>query len=335
MLIHALRRLVMTALTLLFISALLFLLLEAAPGEPLGDLPLTVPPETRAAMRKALGLGEPMHLRYLLWLKQFFWVEPLHLLDRAIGTDFSAGMPRLVSYQTRAPVFDTIAQRLPQTLAVVGLSYLLGVMIALPVGVVSAWRPHGWFDRIAGFVTMVGFSLPVFFTGVVLILVFSVQLGWLPLVYDTSLRVTDWDSLLGQLRQMAMPVAVLTLYNVASITRFVRASMLDNLARDHIRTARAKGLGEGAVLWRHALRNALGPVITVIALGLPTVFGGAVITEQVFRVNGLGQLMILAIRSNDMPMALTLTFVFAVLIVVCNLAADLICAALDPRLRDG
>lgn len=332
---HALRRLGYAAATLLLISALLFALLEAAPGDPLGDLPLTVPPEIRAAMRKALGLGEPWHLRYLLWLKQFFWVEPLHLLDRCLGTQFSAGLPRLVSYQTRAPVFDAIAQRLPQTLTVVGLSYLLGVVVALPVGVLSARHPHGWFDRIAGGLTLLGHSLPVFLTGVVLILVFAVRLGWFPSVYDTTLRVTDWDSLMRQLRQMAMPVAVLTLYNAASITRYVRAAMLDNLGQEYIRTARAKGLAEPAVLWKHALRNALGPVLTVIALGLPTVFGGAVITEQVFRVNGLGQLLVLAIRSNDLPMALTLTFVFAVLIVFCNLIADLLAAVLDPRQRHG
>jgi peptide/nickel transport system permease protein len=331
----ALRRLAMAVPTLLCISLVIFLLLEAAPGDPLGEMPLTVPPEVKERMRAALGVGEPWPLRYLLFLKQFFWVEPLHWLDRLLGTDFGAGQQRLISYQSRAPVFDVIAERLPQTLAVVGLSYLLGVLVALPVAILSARHPQGWFDRIAGSLAMLGYSLPTFLTGLVLIWVLAIWLKWLPSVYDTTLRVTDWASLLRQLRQMAMPVAVLTLYNAAQISRYLRAAMLDNLRQDHVRTARAKGLGEGAVLCRHVLRNSLSPVVTVIALGLPTVFGGAIITEQLFKVNGLGQLLILAINAHDLPMVMALTFVFALLIVLCTLLADLLYGMLDPRIRHG
>ena len=333
MLNFALRRLVLAIPTLLFISLVIFLLLEAAPGDPLGDMPLTVPAEVKERMREALGLGQAWYIRYLLWLKQFFWVEPLHWCDQVFGTGFSAGMQRIISFQSRSPVFDVIAERLPQTLSVVGLSYLLGILIALPIGILSAYRQYSWFDQIGTFIAMIGFSLPTFFTGVVLIMVFAIKLQWFPSIYDTTLRVTDWPSFLQQLRQMAMPVTVLALYNAAQISRFMRAAMLDNLHQDYVRTARAKGLSERVVVLKHVARNSLIPVITVIALGLPTVFGGAIITEQVFKVNGLGQLLILAIHANDMPMVMTLTFIFAVLIVACTLVADLLYGALDPRIR--
>ncbi|CAM3205788.1 peptide/nickel transport system permease protein [Paracoccus aminovorans] len=333
MLNFALRRLLLAVPTLLFISLVVFLLLEAAPGDPLGDVPLTVPPEVKERMREALGLGQAWYLRYLLWLKQFFWVEPLYWFDRLWGTDFSRGMQRIISFQSRSPVFDVIAERLPQTLTVVGLSYVLGVLIAVPIGIVSAYRQYSWFDQIGTFVAMVGFSLPTFFTGVVMILVFGIRLQWFPSVYDTTLRVTDWGSFVQQLRQMAMPVAVLALYNAAQISRFMRASMLDNLRQDYVRTARAKGLPERVVVLKHVLRNSLIPVVTVIALGLPAVFGGAIITEQVFKVNGLGQLLILAIHANDLPMVMALTMIFAVLIVGFTLVADLLYGLLDPRIR--
>jgi peptide/nickel transport system permease protein len=145
--------------------------------------------------------------------------------------------------------------------------------------------------------------------------------------------VDDWESFLMQVRQMALPVFVLALYNAAQISRYMRASMLDNLSQDYVRTARAKGMTERTVVLRHVLRNSMIPVVTVIALGVPTVFGGAIITEQVFKVNGLGQLLIIAINANDLPMVMTLTFIFAVLIVVFNLIADILYGILDPRIR--
>ncbi|MDT1063442.1 ABC transporter permease [Paracoccus sp. CPCC 101403] len=333
MLNYALRRVLLAVPTLLFISLVIFLLLEASPGDPLGDIPMTIPPEIRDRMREALGLGQAWYVRYVMWLQQFFWVEPLHAFDQIFGTGFSRGMQRIISFQTRSPAFDVIAQRLPQTLTVVGLSYVLGILIAVPIGIVSAYRQYSWFDQIGTFISMVGFSLPTFFTGVVLIIVFGIKLQWLPTIYDTTLRVTDWTSLVQQVRQMAMPVTVLALFNAAQISRFMRASMLDNLRQDYVRTARAKGLKERVVVLKHVLRNSLIPVVTVIALGLPAVFGGAIITEQVFKVNGLGQLLILAINSNDIPMVMTLTFIFAILIVAFTLIADLLYGLLDPRIR--
>ncbi|WP_347267520.1 ABC transporter permease [Paracoccus sp. (in: a-proteobacteria)] len=333
MLNFALRRLALAVPTLLFISLVIFLLLEASPGDPLGDVPLTVPPEVKERMREALGLGQAWYIRYVLWLKQFFWVEPLYWFDRAFGTGFSTDMQRIISFQSRGPVFDTIAERLPQTLTVVGMSYVIGVLIALPIGIISAYRQYSWFDQLGTFISMIGFSLPTFFTGVVLIIVFAINLQWFPSIYDTTHKVTDWNSFLVQVRQMVMPVTVLALYNAAQISRFMRASMLDNLRQDYVRTARAKGLSERVVVMKHVLRNSLIPVVTVIALGLPAVFGGAIITEQVFKVNGLGQLLILAINANDIPMVLTLTFIFAGLIVLFTLIADLLYGLLDPRIR--
>jgi peptide/nickel transport system permease protein len=333
MLIYTVRRLLLAIPTLLFIAFVIFLLLELAPGEGLSDIPLTVPPEVRAEMRAALGLDEPVHIRFLLWLYQFFVVEPLVLIDHLFGTTFAAGETRMISWQSRFPVMDIIVQRLPQTLWVVGMAYVVGVLIAIPIGIISAVRQYSTFDQIGTFVSMVGFSVPTFFTGVLLIMIFAVELGWFPSKYDTQLVVDDWDSFLQQMRQMAMPVFVLALFNAAQISRYMRASMLDNLSQDYVRTARAKGMEERTVILRHVLRNSMIPVVTVIALGVPTIFGGAIITEQVFGVNGLGALLIIAINGNDLPMVQTLTFIFAVLIVLFNLIADVLYGMLDPRIR--
>ena len=327
------RRLLLAIPTLLLISLLIFLLLDLAPGDPMAQVPLTVPPEVKQKMREALGLGEPLHVRYLLWVKQFFVIEPLHILGGFTGFDLTSGAQRVISWQTRSSVADIIVQRLPQTLWVVGMSYLFGVLIALPIGIISAYRQYSWFDQLGTFISMVGFSVPTFFTGVVLIVIFAVHLGWFPSIYDTTLVVNSWESFLTQCQQMVMPVAVLALFNAAQISRFMRASMLDNLNQDYVRTARAKGLTEKVVVLVHVLRNSMIPVVTVIALGVPTIFGGAIITEQVFKVNGLGQLLITAIYANDIPMVQTLTFIFAVLIVLFNLLADLMYGILDPRIR--
>ncbi len=330
---YTLRRLLLAIPTVLAISLVIFMLLELAPGDPMADVPLTIPPEVKAKMREALGLDQPSYVRYFLWLKQFFYVEPLNLFDHLFGTTYSTGLQRVVSWQTRSPVVDLIAQRLPQTLWVVGMGYFIGVSLAIPIGVLSAYRQYSWFDQIGTFISMIGFSVPTFFTGVILIVVFSVTLNWLPSIYDTTLVVNSWSTFLLQVKQMIMPITVLALFNAAQISRFMRASMLDNLQQDYVRTARAKGMTEQVVVLLHVLRNSLIPVVTVIALGVPSIFAGAIITEQVFKVNGLGQLLINAIQSNDLPMVQTLTFIFAVLIVTFNLIADVLYGILDPRIR--
>lgn len=333
MLTYTIRRLLVAIPTLLFIGLVIFLLLELAPGDPMAQVPLTVPPEVKQAMREALGLGEPMHIRFWKWLVQMVWIEPLNLFDYIFGTDFAEGKLRVISWQWRGPVMDVVIQRLPQTLWVVGMSYIVGVLIAMPIGIISAYRQYSVFDQVGTFVSMIGYSVPPFFTGVLVIVIFSVQLGWLPSIYDTTLVVNDWDSFVQQLRQMIMPVMVLALQTTAQISRFMRASMLDNLNQDYVRTARAKGMNEQVVVLKHVLRNSMIPVVTVIALGVPAVFGGAIITEQIFKVNGIGQLLITAIQANDLPTVHTLTFIFAILIVVFNLIADVLYGILDPRIR--
>ncbi len=327
------RRLLTAIPTLLFISLVIFLLLELAPGDPMAQVPLTVPDEVKARMREALGLGEPVHIRYWKWLVQFFWVEPLHAIDALAGTDLADGRQRILSWQTRSPVMDIVAQRMPQTLWVVGTAYVVAIAIAIPVGIYSAYKHYSIFDQAGTFVTMIGFSVPPFFSGVLVIIVFAVNLRWFPSVYDTTLVVDSWATLRQQALQMFLPVMVLALQITSQLSRFMRASMLDNLNQDYVRTARAKGLRERSVVLVHVLRNSMIPVVTVIALGVPAIFGGAIITEQVFKVNGIGQLLITAIFANDLPTVQTLTFIFAVLIVLFNLIADVLYGILDPRIR--
>ena len=333
MLTFTIRRLIFAVPTLLFTALIIFLLLELAPGDPMSNVPLTVPDDVKQQMRLALGLGEPMHIRFFKWIVQFFWIEPLNLFDQMFGTTFAEGKLRVISWQSRSPVIDIIAERIPQTLWVVGTAYVVAIAIAIPVGIYSAYRQYSFFDQAGTFITMVGYSVPPFFSGVLVIVVFAVNLGWFPSIYDTTHKVVDWDSFVVQLKQMIMPVMVLALQITSQISRFMRASMLDNLEQDYVRTARAKGMGERTVVMVHVLRNSMIPVVTVIALGIPAIFGGAIITEQVFKVNGIGQLLITAIQANDLPMVQTLTFIFAVLIVLFNLLADVLYGILDPRIR--
>ena len=333
MLTYTIRRLVLSVPTLLFISIVIFLLLQLAPGDPMAQVPLTVPPEVKQKMREALGLGAPIHVQYWKWLVQFFWIEPQVLIDHWFGTGLAEGKLRVISWQTRSPVMDIVIQRMPQTLWVVGMSYIVGILIALPIGIYSAYKQYSVFDQAGTFGSMVGFSVPPFFSGVVVIVIFSVNLGWFPSIYDTTHVVTDWASFKVQLQQMIMPVMVLALQTTAQISRFMRASMLENLNQDYVRTARAKGLKESSVVLVHVLRNSMIPIVTVIALGVPSIFGGAIITETLFKVNGIGQLLLTALFANDLPMVMTLTFIFAILIVVFNLIADVLYGVLDPRIR--
>lgn len=335
MLKYTTRRLMFAIPTLIVISFVLYVLLDLAPSDPTGNLPLTIPPEVREKIRDQLGVNDPIHVGYLKWMRQFFINEPLHFIEQATGLSIgdSSERVRVVSFTTRSPVVDLILDRLPQTLWVVGLSYVVGILIALPIGVISAYKQYSWFDQIGTFVSMVGFSVPTFFTGLLLIILFSSTLGWLPSIYDTTLRVTDFSSFWQQVKQMIMPVTVLAFYNAAQLSRFMRASVLENLNQDYVRTARAKGMKDRAILIGHILQNSLLPVVTMIALGVPTIFSGAIITEQIFRVNGLGHLLIHAIQNGDIYLIQSLTFIFAVLIVLFNLIADLLYGVLDPRIK--
>ena len=333
MLTFTLRRLLIAIPTLLFISLVIFLLVDLAPGSPLSDIPLTVPPDVRRKMIEALGADQPVFIRYLLWLRQFFIVEPMYLLDGWFGTQMAEGQQRILSWQSRAPVFDIIGQRMPQTLTVIGTAYLVGILIALPIGIYSAYRQYSLVDQFGTLFAMIGFSVPTFFSGTLFIIIFAVWLGWFPTKYDTQLQVVDWSTFVEQLRQMAMPVMTLGLANAAAISRYMRSSMLDNMTQDYVRTARAKGMTERTVVLKHVLRNSMIPVVTVIALGIPSIFGGAIITENLFGVNGIGAALIGAINASDLPMVQTLAFIFAVLIVLFNLIADVLYGLLDPRIR--
>lgn len=337
---YVLRRLLGAIPTILIISFLVFAILDLAPSDPTANLPLTIPQEVRENIREALGVNKPFHIKYLLWLRQFFITEPVNVFEDWWGTDINipflddtAEETRIISWTNRSPVMDLIIQRLPQTLKVVGLAYLISVILAIPIGIISAYKQYSIFDQVGTLFAMVGFSVPTFFTGVAISIVFGVWLGWFPTVYNTTLEVTDWASFVQQIKQSFMPVTVLALFQIAQLSQFARASVLENLHQDYVRTARAKGLHERVVLLVHILRNSLIPVVTLIALGIPGIFGGAIVTEQVFRVNGLGALLIDSINNGNIPLAQTLLFIFAALIVLFNIVADVLYGFLDPRIR--
>ncbi len=334
---YVLRRTLFAIPTLVIISLIIFAILDLAPGDPTSQLPLTLPDEVKEAIRESLGFNDPFLVKWVKWMQLMFINEPLNLIDSIFGTCIGdcENRARIISWSSRAPAVDIIYQRLPQTLWVLGLAFVFGTLIAIPVGVISAYKQYSAFDNIGTFVTMVGYSVPTFFTGLLAIVIFSVWLGWFPSFYDTTHVVdwTSWDSIWIQIEQMIMPVSVLTLFNAAALSRFTRASVLDNLHEDYVRTARSKGLGERKVVMTHVMRNSMIPVITLIALSIPGIFAGAIITEQIFRINGLGALLITAIGQGDVPMVQTLTFMFAFLIVVFNLVADITYGLLDPRIR--
>jgi peptide/nickel transport system permease protein len=313
---YLLRRVLIAVPSLLGISVVLFIVLALAPGDPFSELASNpnVPPEVGAALRVKFGLEDPIALRYLRWLGA--------MLQGDWGFSFAS----------RINVDTLIMQRLPPTLLVIGASQVLALMIALPVGVYAAVRPYSIFDQIANTLAFVGFSLPTFFTGLLFILLFSIHLGWLPFVYRADLGTTGWPWYWEQFKQSIMPVAVLGLFQGASWTRYVRSAVLEVIRLDYVTTARAKGLPERLVVVKHVLRNALIPVVTLVALQLPALFGGAIVTEQIFRIPGIGSLLISAILANDTPVIMAVTFVFACLVILFNLAADILYGWLDPRI---
>jgi len=316
---YLLRRLLIAIPSLLGISLILFTVLAMAPGDPFSEMATNpnVPPEVREALRASFGLNDPIMVRYLRWLTAM------------VQGDWG------FSFASRINVDDLILQRVPTTLFVVGSSQILALCIALPVGIYAATRPYSIFDQIANTLAFVGFSLPTFFTGLLLILIFSVTLDWFPFVYRSDIAATGWRWYWEMFRQAIMPITVLGLFQAASYTRYVRSAVLDVIRLDYVTTARAKGLNEKTVTLRHITRNALIPVVTLIALQMPAVFGGAIVTEQIFRIPGIGSLLIDAILANDTPVIMAVTFVFACLVVLFNLIADLLYGWLDPRISFG
>ncbi len=313
---YFLRRLLILIPVLAGISLVLFTILAMAPGDPFEELATNpnVPPEVRMNLRAKFGLDDPIAVRYVRWFSSM------------LRGDWG------FSFASRVNVDTLILQRLPTSLFVLGTAQLLGILIALPIGTLSAVRPYSIFDQIATTLAFIGFSLPTFFTGLLFILFFSIYLDWLPFIYRADISATGWRWWWEHARQAIMPVAVLGLAQGAALTRFVRSAVLDVIRLDYINTARAKGLAEHITIIKHGVRNALIPVVTLVALQIPTIFTGAVITEQIFRVPGIGSLLISAILANDTPVIMAITFVFSCLVVSFNLVADLLYGWLDPRI---
>lgn len=313
---YLLRRLLISIPVLAGISLILFTILALAPGDPFEELATNpnVPPEVSQNLRAKFGLDDPVGVRYLRWFTAM------------MRGDWG------FSFTSRVNVDTLILQRLPTTLIVLGSAQLLAILVALPIGTLSAIRPYSIFDQIATTLAFIGFSLPTFFTGLLFILFFSIYLDWLPFIYRADISATGWRFYWEHIRQALMPVAVLGLFQGAALTRFVRSAVLDVIRLDYINTARAKGLSEHVTIAKHAVRNALIPVVTLMALQIPGIFTGAVITEQIFRVPGIGSLLISAILANDTPVIMAITFVFSALVVLFNLLADLLYGWLDPRI---
>jgi peptide/nickel transport system permease protein len=302
--------------SLLGISLVLFSVLALAPGDPFSELVSNpnIPAEVALALRAKFGLDDPLMVRYWNWLTAM------------VQGDWG------YSFISRINVETLIMQRIPVTLLVIGSSQVLALCIAIPVGVYAATRPYSLFDQIASTLAFIGFSLPTFFTGILLILFFSIHLDWLPFVYRADIPDTGWRFFWEHFKQMIMPVTVLGLFQAGAWTRYVRSAVLDVIRLDYVTTARSKGLSEKVVITKHVLRNALIPVVTLVALQMPAIFGGAIVTEQIFRVPGIGSLIISSMLANDTPVVMAVTFVFSMLVITCNLLADILYGWLDPRI---
>ncbi|BAP17590.1 ABC transporter permease [cyanobacterium endosymbiont of Epithemia turgida] len=314
---YLIKRLSTAIPTLLVISIVIFTILALAPGNPLGEFASNpaITPEIRENIRKSLGLDQPIYIRYIKWILAF------------IRGDLG------YSFTSKSPVIGLILQRIPTTLWIAGTAYLLSFLIAFPLGIVSALKRYSLLDQIATTVAFLGFSLPTFLTGLLFIVIFSVQLKWFPFIYNSTLQITNWSNFIEQIKQSIMPVCVLALYQSAILMRFSRSAILDELPQEYVRTAYAKGLGSFAILTNHILRNAMIPIITLIALDIPTIFTGALVTEQVFRIPGIGSLLIESIYRNDTPVIMAVTFIYAILIFIGNFFADFTYSFLDTRVK--
>jgi peptide/nickel transport system permease protein len=309
---------------LLGITLISFAVIHLAPGEPISvdtSLNPSMTAEARERIRHLYGLDDPLHVQYWRWLKR------LAVLD--LGESFS---------QDHRPVRDKIFERIPITLAINALSLILIVAVALPIGVYAAVRQHSVFDRVSTVAVFVGFAIPTFWLALLLMILFGVQLGWLPISGIRSLDHAAFSPL-GKLwdytRHLAMPVFVSAFGGLAGLSRYMRSNMLEVIRQDYITTARAKGLPEGKVVYRHALRNALLPVVTILGLSVPGLIGGAVIFETIYAIPGMGLLFYQSVLARDYPLIMGVLVIGAVLTLLGNLIADLSYALVDPRIRTG
>ena len=312
MLRYTLKRLLATIPVMGVVALFVFSLLYISPGDPAAVIAGDIATEADIArIRAQLGLDEPYFARFGTWL--------LALARGDLGT----------SIFTNLPVTTLIGQRVEPTIALTVCTLVVAVGLAVPLGVLAAARAGGWLDRIVMALSVLGFSVPVFVIAYGLILLFSIQLDWLPVQGYQSIREGFWPFL----RHMILPSVALGLVYMALIARITRASMLDVLAQDYVRTANAKGLAPGAVLTRHALKNAAVPIVTIIGIGIALLIGGVVVTETVFAIPGIGRLTVDAILRRDYPIIQGVTLLFSAVYVIVNLLVDLSYSLFDPRIR--
>lgn len=315
---YLLRRLAISIPVLIGISMVTFLMVSLAPGDPVSalispDAASTLGPEWVEQQRAKLGLDQPVPIRYLRWAQQ--------LVQGNLG----------YSTQDRQPIADKIVDRVGPTLRLMGAVQLLSLLIALPIGVISALKQYSIIDYLVSILGFTAISIPSFFLALAGIFIFGLKLQWLP---TSGMRTIGGDgSFTDLLHHLVLPAFVLGLTNAAPLIRYVRSSMLEVIRQPYVNVARAKGLSENDVIYGHAARNALIPLITVIALGLPALVGGTVIIETIFAWPGMGQLAIAAVRARDYPMIMALNVITATLILGCSLLADLLYAVVDPRIR--
>ena len=324
MLKYTLKRLLMMIPALVGITLVSFAVMHLAPGRPtdmMTDLNPQVTLEAKQRLVELYGLDRPLHVQYFDWLTR--------LIKLDFGRSFSPD---------RRPVLDKIAERLPVTLALNVASLLIILMIALPVGLISAVRAGGLFDRVFTVIFFIGFAAPSFWLALLAMRYFGVDLGWLPISGLTSLnydQLSFGQKILDLARHLVLPLIISTIGGLAGLSRYMRSNMLEVIRQDYLTTARAKGLTETRVITKHALRNALIPVITILGLSVPGLIGGSVIIESIFAIPGLGQLFYAAVMSRDYPLVMGGLVIGAVLTLVGNLLADLSYAWVDPRVRDA
>lgn len=313
MLRYLIRRLLQTVGLLLVVSVVVFALITQAPGGPSILLDRNMGADEMARMRAILGLDQPLYVQYVRWLGQ--------VLRGNLG----------ISYQAGLPVLEIIGQMLPNTLILSAAALALSLIVAIPAGVVSAARPYTALDHTVTFLCFFGISVPVFWYGLMLIVLFAIVLGWLP---AGGMRTIGEARSLGDLtRHLVLPAVVLGTANMALFARYTRSSTMAVLRADYVRTARSKGLAERSVLYRHALRNALITIVTVIGLQLPRLVGGAAITETVFAWPGMGSLAVRAAFERDYPMIMGITLVISFVVAASSLLIDMVYVYLDPRIR--
>lgn len=313
--LYILRRALMAIPMLLAISFVSFSIMQSVPGGPLAIYRNN--PNVRAAdlarLEKQLGLDQPMTIQYAIWLK--------NMVTGNWGQSLASGLP----------VTEMIGERIGNTFYLMGTSFILTLLLAVPIGVLSAVKPYSVFDHTATMFSFMGFSVPIFWLGLVAIIIFAVWLDWLP---AGGMRTINSEfSVMDRLRYLILPASLMAFHSAAQYSRYVRASMLDVIRQDFITTARAKGMHERVVIYRHALRNALIPLITVLALDLPALFSGALLIETVFAWPGMGRLFWNSATRFDYPVLMGIIITTALLVIICNLVADICYALADPRVR--